>query len=171
MHSWPHSAHRTVHTAPRPAGCMWEIKYLCSAPRANSGTFSSVRLGDTSSPSRVVRAWMSNTRIFASMMWDRRRSPTRNMKHSFPSRRHTTAALLNCSVRVRCLGRTIFRKTSPTCWTYDAVYCRNYWLTANNFKIRNLTSRWCCWRFGCVWVRGYRYSLWDVLLVMDWYRP
>ena len=120
------------------------------------GTFSSVRLGDTSSPSRVVRSWMNNTRIFASMMWDRRRSPTRNMKHSLPSRRHTTALLLNCSVRVRCFGRTIFRKISPTCETYSEVtvpmargtlYCHNYWFTATNFKIQSLTSRWCCWRF------------------------
>jgi hypothetical protein len=84
-------------------------------------TFSSVRLGDTTSPSRVVRAWISSTRIFASIMCDRRRSPTRNMKHSLPSRRHTTAVLLNCSVRVLCFGRTIFRNTSPTCRTYREV--------------------------------------------------
>ena len=51
--------------------------------------------------------------------------------------------------------------------TKGAVYCHNYWLAACKFKIRSLTSRGCCWRCRCVWVRGYRHSLWDVFLVMD----
>jgi hypothetical protein len=106
-------------------------------------TLSSVRKGDTTSPSGVVQLWTRSTLIFASMMWERRRSPTRNIKHSLPLRWHTIALLLNSRVRVLCFGRTIFKKTSPTCLTHtylsfqwqqreNAMCFRSYRLIVNN---------------------------------------
>lgn len=66
------------------------------------------------SPSFVIRVWISCALTFALMMWDLRMSPTRNMRQSSPSRRHTTALRLNRSVWARCFGRASLANTMPT---------------------------------------------------------
>lgn len=78
-------------------------------------TSSSQRKGDRCSPSLVARGRIICARTDAQMMCERSRmSPTRNMRHSWPSRWQITALRENSSVCVRCLGRAILAKMIPT---------------------------------------------------------
>lgn len=66
------------------------------------------------SPSAVWRDLINFARTFASTMWLSRRSPRRNIRHSWSSRFAMTHVRLKRSVSARFLGRDILTNMQPT---------------------------------------------------------
>ncbi|EDL83299.1 rCG22762 [Rattus norvegicus] len=77
-------------------------------------TLMSVWFKGMNSPSLVCRDLISLARMEASTIWEFRRSPTRNMRHSFSSRMEMTALLENMRVSALFFGWLIFTNMQPT---------------------------------------------------------